>query len=106
MLCILKLSKVNIYRIILIPIVLLKFKKSRHNIVQAAAKSYTNFILFFYFTDEVFHSEKIYELNENMACSVAGITSDANVLTNELRLMGQRYHYRYNFQILLLNTYP
>merc|ERR1712203_1002848 len=31
----------------------------------------------------------------NMACSVAGITSDANVLTNELRLMGQRYHYRF-----------
>ena len=47
------------------------------------------------FLDEVFHSEKIYELNENMACSVAGITSDANVLTNELRLFGQRYYYRY-----------
>ena len=30
-----------------------------------------------------------------MACSVAGITSDANVLTNELRLFGQRYYYRY-----------
>ena len=30
-----------------------------------------------------------------MACSVAGITSDANVLTNELRLFGQRYHYRF-----------
>lgn len=26
-----------------------------------------------------------------MACSVAGITSDANVLTNELRLIAQRY---------------
>lgn len=25
-----------------------------------------------------------------MACSVAGITSDANVLTNELRLIAQR----------------
>ena len=47
------------------------------------------------FSDEVFHSEKIYELNENMACSVAGITSDANVLTNELRLFGQRYYYRF-----------
>jgi len=39
--------------------------------------------------DEAFHSEKIYHLNENMACSVAGITSDANVLVNELRLIGQ-----------------
>lgn len=26
----------------------------------------------------------------NMACSVAGITSDANVLTNQLRLVAQR----------------
>lgn len=26
----------------------------------------------------------------DMACSVAGITSDANVLTNELRLIAQR----------------
>uniref|UniRef100_A0A8C7KTL6 Proteasome subunit beta n=1 Tax=Oncorhynchus kisutch TaxID=8019 RepID=A0A8C7KTL6_ONCKI len=42
--------------------------------------------------DEVFFSEKIYKLNEDMACSVAGITSDANVLTNELRLIAQRYH--------------
>uniref|UniRef100_A0A8C0Z4N9 Proteasome subunit alpha type n=2 Tax=Canis lupus familiaris TaxID=9615 RepID=A0A8C0Z4N9_CANLF len=39
--------------------------------------------------DEVFFSEKIYKLNEDMACSVAGITSDANVLTNELRLIAQ-----------------
>lgn len=71
--------------------------------------------------DEVFFSEKIYKLNEwvnqmavsysythnidkvtnisyvcarvfrDMACSVAGITSDANVLTNELRLIAQRW---------------
>ena len=30
-----------------------------------------------------------------MACSVAGITSDANVLTNHLRLVAQRYRYQY-----------
>lgn len=29
----------------------------------------------------------------DMACSVAGITSDANVLTNELRLIAQRYSF-------------
>ncbi|KYO21326.1 hydroxylysine kinase [Alligator mississippiensis] len=45
--------------------------------------------------DEVFFSEKIYKLNEDMACSVAGITSDANVLTNELRLIAQRYLLQY-----------
>ena len=35
--------------------------------------------------DEVFFSEKISELTEDMACTVASITSDANVLTDELR---------------------
>lgn len=30
-----------------------------------------------------------------MVCSVAGITSDANVLTNELRLIAQRYLAQY-----------
>merc|ERR1711923_659642 len=49
-------------------------------ILLAAERRNTNKLL-----DEVFHSEKIYQLNENMACSVAGITSDANVLTQELR---------------------
>lgn len=34
-----------------------------------------------------------------MVCSVAGITSDANVLTNELRLIGQRYLLQYGENI-------
>lgn len=33
--------------------------------------------------------------SRDMACSVAGITSDANVLTNELRLIAQRYTHKY-----------
>ncbi|XP_077988792.1 proteasome subunit alpha type-4-like [Glandiceps talaboti] len=49
--------------------------------------------------DEVFFSEKIYKLNDDMACSVAGITSDANVLTNELRLIAQRYLLQYQESI-------
>lgn len=40
-------------------------------------------------------AEKIYKLNDNMVCSVAGITSDANVLTNELRVIAQRYQFSY-----------
>lgn len=36
-------------------------------------------------------SDKIYKLDPNTACSVAGITSDANVLTQQLRLTAQRY---------------
>lgn len=45
--------------------------------------------------DSSIFSEKIYKLNDNMVCSVAGITSDANVLTNELRVIAQRYQFSY-----------
>lgn len=45
----------------------------------------------------------------HMACSVAGITSDANVLTNYLRLAAQRSgtHIRYNNDctIVWINVY-
>lgn len=42
-------------------------------------------------------SKKIYNFcfYRDMVCSVAGITSDANVLTNELRLIAQRYNLQY-----------
>jgi len=63
-------------------------------IVLAAERRNTNKLL-----DEVFFSEKIYQLNEDMVCSVAGITSDANVLTNELRLISQRYLLQYGESI-------
>ncbi|XP_023023022.1 proteasome subunit alpha type-4 [Leptinotarsa decemlineata] len=63
-------------------------------ILLAAERRNTNKLL-----DEVFASEKIYKLNEDMVCSVAGITSDANVLTNELRLIGQRYLFQYGESI-------
>lgn len=33
----------------------------------------------------------VFSVFRDMACSVAGITSDANILTNELRLIAQRY---------------
>jgi len=63
-------------------------------ILLAAERRNTNKLL-----DEVFSSEKIYKLNDDMVCSVAGITSDANVLTNELRLIGQRYLIQYGESI-------
>ncbi|CAG2060543.1 unnamed protein product, partial [Timema podura] len=63
-------------------------------ILLAAERRNTNKLL-----DEVFFSEKIYKLNDDMVCSVAGITSDANVLTNELRLIGQRYLLQYGESI-------
>jgi len=60
-------------------------------IILAAEKKNTNVLL----DDENFCSDKIYKLYEDMVCSVAGITSDANVLTNELRLISQRYLLQY-----------
>ncbi|KAI8420139.1 hypothetical protein MSG28_008713 [Choristoneura fumiferana] len=63
-------------------------------ILLAAERRNTNKLL-----DEVFSSEKIYKLNDDMVCSVAGITSDANVLTNELRLIAQRYLLQYGESI-------
>ncbi|XP_033749470.1 proteasome subunit alpha type-4-like [Pecten maximus] len=59
-------------------------------VILAAERRNTNKLL-----DEVSYSEKIYKLHDDMACSVAGITSDANVLTNELRLSAQRYMIAY-----------
>lgn len=55
-------------------------------IVLAAERRNTNKLL-----DEAQTAEKIYKLHDDMACSVAGITSDANVLTNELRRIAQQY---------------
>lgn len=59
-------------------------------ILLAAEKRNTNKLL-----DEVNYSEKIYKLNDDLCCSVSGITSDANVLINELRLIAQRYFLQY-----------
>ncbi|RKP27128.1 proteasome subunit alpha type-4 [Syncephalis pseudoplumigaleata] len=41
-------------------------------------------------------SEKIYTVNDNMICGVAGITSDANILVNNVRQAAQQYLYTYN----------
>ncbi|KAL5288624.1 PSMA4 family protein [Megaselia abdita] len=59
---------------------------SSDGILLAAEKRNINKLL-----DSALYSEKIYRLNNDIVCSVAGITSDANVLTNELRLIAQRY---------------
>lgn len=60
-------------------------------VVLAAERPTSNKLL----DDSVFRSEKIYKINEDIACSVAGITSDANVLINQLRLNAQRYAFSY-----------
>jgi len=55
-------------------------------IVMAAERRKTDKLL-----DDVFVSDKIYKIDDDVACCVAGITSDANVLTNELRAVAQRH---------------
>lgn len=40
-------------------------------------------------------SEKIYKLDDHVACVVAGLTADANILINEARVASQRYTYQY-----------
>ncbi|CAK9291355.1 unnamed protein product [Gordionus sp. m RMFG-2023] len=46
--------------------------------------------------DEMHFSEKIFKIDEDIACAVAGITSDANVLIDELRLIAQRYRLQWD----------
>mmetsp|Transcript_148128 Transcript_148128/g.258448 ORF Transcript_148128/g.258448 Transcript_148128/m.258448 type:complete len:258 (-) Transcript_148128:142-915(-) len=39
--------------------------------------------------------EKIFQINEQIFCAVAGLTSDANILIQKLRLTAQRHVYTY-----------
>ncbi|KAJ3087199.1 hypothetical protein HK102_011604 [Quaeritorhiza haematococci] len=59
-------------------------------VVLAAERKTTSKLL------EQSNHEKIYVLNENMACAVAGITADANTLINYSRLQAQQYLFTYN----------
>ncbi|XP_075242364.1 proteasome subunit alpha type-4-like [Convolutriloba macropyga] len=45
--------------------------------------------------DNLFSSEKIYKISDHLICSFAGLTSDANVLLTELRLIAQRYEVQF-----------
>jgi len=51
--------------------------------------------------DQTKQAEKIFEVDDHVCCAVAGVTSDANVLINRLRLTAQQYQYRYGEQMPL-----
>jgi len=55
-------------------------------IVLAAEKKITSKLL-----EPSISSEKMYKLDDHVACAVAGITADANILINYARLSAQRY---------------
>jgi len=40
-------------------------------------------------------SEKMYKIDSHIACAVAGLTADANILINQARLTAQRHRYKY-----------
>lgn len=40
-------------------------------------------------------SEKMYHIDQHIACAVAGLTSDANILINEARLVAQKHRFKY-----------
>merc|ERR1711998_252589 len=40
-------------------------------------------------------SEKMYMVDDHIACAVAGIRADANILINRARLLAQQYQYKY-----------
>lgn len=41
-------------------------------------------------------SEKLYLIDDHIACVVSGITADANILVNTARVAAQRHLYSYN----------
>merc|ERR1712183_868135 len=68
---------------------------AKDGVVLAAEKRSVHKLL----DNDVFASEKIYTLDDNIACSVASITSDANVLVTMLQQTAQRYKLNYGKSI-------
>lgn len=59
-------------------------------VVLAGEKKTTSKLL-----DQGKQHEKLFQLDSTMCCAVAGITSDANILINKLRLTAQQHVYSY-----------
>eukprot|EP01027_Heterolobosea_sp_BB2_P011683 GEZU01016999.1.p1 GENE.GEZU01016999.1~~GEZU01016999.1.p1 ORF type:complete len:254 (+),score=70.44 GEZU01016999.1:125-886(+) len=62
----------------------------KEGIVLAAEKKVISKLL-----DAGKSTEKMYKIDDHVACAVAGITSDANILINYARLAAQRYMFAY-----------
>jgi len=59
-------------------------------VVLAGEKKTTSKLL-----DQAKQHEKLFQIDSTMFCAVAGITSDANILINKLRLTGAQHNYTY-----------
>ncbi|CCE78080.1 Piso0_000693 [Millerozyma farinosa CBS 7064] len=64
---------------------------STEGVVLACEKKVTSKLL-----DDDGSAEKIYEINDNMMCAVAGMNADASILVNSARLYAQQYLKTYN----------
>lgn len=67
---------------------------STEGVVLACEKKFTSKLL-----DNDGSAEKLYILNDNMICAVAGMTADAGILINNVRVQAQQYLKTYNEQI-------
>mmetsp|Transcript_15206 Transcript_15206/g.33582 ORF Transcript_15206/g.33582 Transcript_15206/m.33582 type:complete len:251 (+) Transcript_15206:55-807(+) len=63
---------------------------SKDGVILAGEKKTTSKLL-----DQGRSSEKIYAVDDHVICAVAGVTADANILINRLRLSAQQYTYAY-----------
>eukprot|EP01111_Echinosteliopsis_oligospora_P012393 TRINITY_DN422_c0_g1_i1.p1 TRINITY_DN422_c0_g1~~TRINITY_DN422_c0_g1_i1.p1 ORF type:complete len:249 (-),score=88.57 TRINITY_DN422_c0_g1_i1:53-799(-) len=63
---------------------------AKDGVVLAAEKKSTSKLL-----ENTVSSEKMYKIDDHLACVVAGITADANIIINYARLSSQRHLYQY-----------
>lgn len=64
---------------------------AKDGVVLAGEKKITSKLL-----DQGRSSEKLFKVDDHVLCAVAGITADANILINRLRLTTQQYTYSYS----------
>jgi len=62
-----------------------------NGVVLAGEKKTTSKLL-----DQNKQHEKLFQIDTHVFCAVAGLTADANILINKLRLTAQRYTYQYH----------
>lgn len=67
---------------------------SKEGVVLACEKKFTSKLL-----DNDGSAEKLYHINDQMMCAVAGMTADASILVNHARVSAQRYLKTYNEEI-------
>ena len=71
---------------------------TREGVVLAAEKRMSSKLL-----DTGKAAEKMFKIDDHIACAAAGITSDANILINYCRVSSQQYLFRYDEPVPMEN---